>query len=120
LPLFDTLVQDAKIAIRMLRRSRSLGAVAICPLALGIGASTAAFSLFNAVMLRPLSVPNADDLVLVQALRRGDRFVLFNPLFEALRDRQHTLTDWSIADEPTYRDLFAMRSSPPARHAGLR
>jgi hypothetical protein len=95
------MIQDLRIAIRMLRHSPTFAAVAICSLALGIGASTAAFSLFNAVMLRPLSVPNAGDLVLVQPLRRGDRFVVFNPLFEALRNRQHTLTGLvAIADQP--------------------
>ena len=95
------MIQDLRIAIRMLRHSPTFAAVAICSLALAIGASTAAFSLFNAVMLRPLSVPNAGDLVLVQPLRRGDRFVVFNPLFEALRNRQHTLTGLvAIADQP--------------------
>jgi predicted permease len=97
----ETLLQDLRIALRMLRHSPTFAAVAICSLALGIGASTAAFSVFNAVMLRPLPVPKAGDLVLVQPLRRGDRFVLFNPLFEALRDRQHTLAGLvAIADQP--------------------
>ncbi len=100
-PFLDTLLQDLRIALRMLRRSPTFAAVAIGSLALGIGASTAAFSLFNVVMLRPLSVPKPDDLVLVQPLRRDDRFVLFNPFFEALRDRQHTLTGLAaIADQP--------------------
>lgn len=101
LRFLDALLQDLRIALRVLRHSPTFAAIAICSLALGIGASTAAFSLFNAVMLRPLSVPKADDLVLVQPLRRADRFVLFNPLFEALRDRQHTLTGLAaIADQP--------------------
>jgi len=101
MPFLDTLLQDLRIALRMLRHSPTFTAVAIGSLALGIGASTAAFSVFNAVMLRPLSVPQADELVLVQPLHRGDRFVLFNPLFEALRDRQHTLTGlMAIADQP--------------------
>jgi putative ABC transport system permease protein len=101
LPFVETLLQDLRIALRMLRHSPTFAAVAICSLALGIGGSMAAFSLFNAVMLRPLSVPHADDLVLIQPLRRGDRFVLFNPLFDALRDRQHTLTGLAaIADQP--------------------
>jgi hypothetical protein len=101
MPFLDTLLQDLRIALRMLRHSPTFTAVAIGSLALGIGASTAAFSVFNAVMLRPLSVPQADELVLVQPLHRGDRFVLFNPLFEALRDRQHTLTGLTaIVDQP--------------------
>ena len=101
LRILDSLLQDLRMALRMLRSSPTFAAVAIGSLALGIGASTATFSLFNAVMLRPLAVPQPDELVLVQPMRRGDRFVLFNPLFEALRERQHTLVGLAaIADQP--------------------
>ena len=76
LPAIETFVRDVKYAVRMLRRDPAFATAAIISLAIGIGASTAAFSVFNAVMLRPLPVPDADRLVLLQPQRRGSRFII--------------------------------------------
>lgn len=102
LPLIEAFLQDVRYAARMLRRDPAFAAVAILSLAIGIGASTAAFSVFNAVMLRPLPVPDGNRLVLVQPQRRGERFLMFNPIFEQLRARQTTLTGMFAANDTPY------------------
>jgi predicted permease len=60
-----TLMQDVRYGLRGLRRSPAFTLVAVCSLALGIGAHTAIFSLVSAVLLKPLPFRDADRLMLV-------------------------------------------------------
>jgi putative ABC transport system permease protein len=73
LDFLDTLPQDVRFGLRMLSRNPGFAATAILTLALGIGATTAIFSVVDCLLLRRLPFPTADRLVRIQSLIVGAR-----------------------------------------------
>ncbi len=72
MPAIEQLVRDLRFAVRQLRKSPGFSLTAIFTLALGLGANAAVFSLMNALLLRPLPVPHADELTVLHYARSDD------------------------------------------------
>jgi predicted permease len=69
--LIDTLVADLRYAARRLRRNPGFTTVSLLVLALGIGASTAIFSVVEGVLLKPLPYPHSEQLVALRHTAPG-------------------------------------------------
>jgi predicted permease len=80
--------RDLHYGARLLARNPGFTAVVVCSLALGIGANTALFSVTDAMMLRMLPVPNAEEIVRL-------RTPLSYPAFQTIRDRTQALAGMS-------------------------
>src|ERR1043166_4963820 len=106
----DTLIQDVRFSLRTLRKSPVFFLVAVLTLAVGIGATVAAFSVVNAVLLRPFGFSDAERLLWIYS-KRPD-----NPR-----------TNFSLPEYCDYRDqnslfegLAAIASFNPSLSASLK
>jgi len=96
----ETLWQDLRFAVRILRKWPGFTTVAIASLALGIGASTSIFSVVDAVLLRPLPYPNPQQIVRVwEQAPDGHRMSLADPNFEDFRAQNHTLSGLALYND---------------------
>src|SRR6185312_10847325 len=88
----ETLIRDIRFAVRSLIKRPAFTAVAIITLALGIGASTAVFSIVDGVLLRPLPYPQAERIVQLREVNaKGGKMQFAEPNFVDLRARSRTL-----------------------------
>jgi predicted permease len=94
------LIQDARYGLRQLRRSPGFTAVTVLTLALGIGATTAIFTVVNTVLLRPLPYPDSGRIVNIGRFGAGGDYSNNLPMF----------TFWQ-QNNPGFGDLAAYRDA---------
>jgi len=102
--MFETIWQDARHALRGLRRAPGFTATVIVTLALGIGANTTIFSVINGVLLKPLPYPEPDRLVGVWHDAPGlnvTGFPLAPSLYVTYREQNRTFDDIGLWDDTT-------------------
>ena len=95
LRFLDELGRDLRFGARMLRKGPGFAAVAILTLALGIGATTAIFSVVNGVLLKPLPFENQDELVSVWN-GTSDPFPLSRDQYFTYRDENRVFEDIGV------------------------
>ena len=100
-PIVQTLLQDIRFAIRRFRKDPAFLAVTIVTLALGIGATSAIFSVVNGVLLRPLPFAHSDRVVLL--MEQTKRFPRFSVSYQ-------NFVDWR-AEAQSYESVAAVRNT---------
>jgi putative ABC transport system permease protein len=85
--LLDTFSQDLRYAARSLRHAPGFTIAAVVTLALGIGSTTAVFTLINAVLLRPLPYTDPERIVEVHQVDPQHDEILMGFQFDFLRDK---------------------------------
>jgi len=93
-PWLETLARDFGYAIRMMRRAPAFTATVVITLGLGIGTTTAIFSVVNAVLIRPLPYPEPHRLVHIAISGRDPGIAIFAPTtdYAAWKSRSQTLS----------------------------
>ena len=113
LPIIETFAQDVRYTVRALAQHRWFSAVAVLSLTFGIAGTTTVFSVMDAAMLRPIVGRDVGGVVVLEPRRNQERFILFNPEFEALRERTRTLSGmFAVAEQPFLKVEFP--GEPPS------
>jgi hypothetical protein len=102
----ETVIQDLRYGIRMLRRNAGFTAATVFALALGIGVNTAVFTAYKAFVTRSLDARNSGEVVNIALTRDSGAsdFTFSYPDYEAYRDSVHSFSGL-IAYSPEHMTL---------------
>jgi predicted permease len=116
----EQFAQDARYAIRTMRRSPGFALTAVLSLALGIGANAAIFSLADALLFRPLAIREPQLVVVIRSTSPEGAFEgLSYPDFKDFRDRSQAF-DGLIAHRLTLLGVATSPDAPPQMRMGMK
>jgi len=103
LPWLDSLLQDIRFALRMLRKNPGFTATLALIFAVGIGGATATYAIARSILLRPLPFPHAEQLALLSGITYLDQvdrleYWAHNPAFDHLAEYRSGGANLSIGD----------------------
>jgi predicted permease len=93
-PTLESIWADVRFAVRQLRKSPGFAIAAVLTLALAIGANAVVFGVLNALIMRPLNVPQAESLFVIQ--RGSDVGAHSYPDYLDLRQRNRSFDDVAV------------------------
>ncbi len=102
LPWLETLLQDVRFGLRMLRKSPGLTFALVFSLALGIGVNAAVFGIVNGFLLRPLPIPHPERIVVLASHQQGDTLGVSSLSYP-------DLVDFRDQSSKVFSDVFACK-----------
>ena len=114
IPWLETLLQDVRFGLRVLRKNPGFTFVVVFTLALGIGANTAIYSVLESQLWRPLPFPDSERLVDAHVVLRANSLqwdVLPNSVYRAWHEHSRSLANLGAYDYPTARNFTAAGTS---------
>ena len=102
IPWLETLLQDVRFGLRMLRKSPGLTFALVFSLALGIGVNAAVFGIVNGFLLRPLPIPHPERVVVLASHQQGDTLGVSSLSYP-------DLVDFRDQSSSVFSDVFAWK-----------
>ena len=113
----ETLLQDARYALRLTRRFPAFTAIVLLTLGIAVGANTAIFSVVNATLLRPLPYPDGDRLVLLYSQNPDRSLPRFSVSYADFLDWRAQTRSFSGMAAITTTSLTLINDAEPLRLA---
>jgi putative ABC transport system permease protein len=118
----DALARDLRLAVRSLRQRPGFTAVAVMVFAVGIGANTTVFSIVDAVLLRPLALPNSENLVQIESRSAsgGTSSRVTERVYRAWQESSRAVLAFAAANHSLDTDFYLAGGDEPERIRGAR